>query len=106
MSCRLGRLPLPDDPLTSKFVTAELRYNARVATAGALFIVWMFYQKLQRSHHYVTYKGPENPFARIRHRRFPGGGAVFGWGNNGLNRDCGAKEWECWAGYQGKEYTY
>eukprot|EP00758_Cryptobia_borreli_P015867 Tbor_TRINITY_DN6061_c5_g2::TRINITY_DN6061_c5_g2_i1::g.11502::m.11502 len=106
MSCRTGRLPLADDPLTTKLKWADVRYSGRLVGVGFLAVCWMMYQKLQHSHHTVTYKGPDNPFARIRHKRYPGGGFFFGWGNNGLNRDCGMKEWECWAGYAGKEYTY
>ncbi|SCU67813.1 uncharacterized protein TEOVI_000908400 [Trypanosoma equiperdum] len=105
-SCRTGRLPMPDDPLFNPIHMANFRSTARIAGVGLLGVIWIMYQKLHHSHHYITYKGPENPFARIRHRRFPGGTFAFGWGNNGLNRDCGLKEWECWAGYTGKEYTY
>lgn len=105
-SCRTGRLPMPDDPLFNPHLMPMLRHTGRVAAFGMLAVVWIMYEKLRHSHRYVTYKGPENPFARIRHRRYPGGGFFFGWGNNGLNRDCGIKEFECWAGYTGKEYTY
>ena len=105
-SCRTGRLPGFADPMISHITLTDLRYNGRVAYVGLLGTVWIMYQKLQHSHTHVTYKGPENPFARIRHRRYPGGGMFFGWGNNGLNRDCGMLEWECWAGYAGREYSY
>lgn len=97
---------MPNDPLFNPTKVHGLRATARHAGFGFLAVVWIFYEKMRHSHHYITYKGPDNPFARIRHRRFPGGGFAFGWGNNGLNRDCGIKEFECWAGYMGKEYTY
>ncbi|CAJ1006026.1 hypothetical protein Q4I28_001342 [Leishmania naiffi] len=105
-SCRTGRLPMPDDPLFNPTHIHGLRHSSRLAGLGMIAVIWIMYEKLRHSHHYITYKGPENPFARIRHRRFPGGAFMFGWGNNGLNRDCGIKEFECWAGYTGKEYTY
>ena len=106
MSCRTGRLPMPNDPLITPFHIGQLKFNMRVTAVGFFCCVWIMQQKLQHSHHFVQFKGPEDPFTRIRHKRYPGGNMLFGWGNNGLNRDCGAKEWECWAGYQGKEYTY
>eukprot|EP00388_Colpodella_angusta_P001836 GDKJ01005559.1.p1 GENE.GDKJ01005559.1~~GDKJ01005559.1.p1 ORF type:complete len:107 (-),score=3.08 GDKJ01005559.1:191-511(-) len=106
MSCRTGRLPMPDDPLIARFNISDIRLWSKFTFIGVFSICWIFYQKLQHPHQYVTYKGPENPFARIRHKRYPGGGMFYGWGNNGLNRDCGLKEYECWAGYTGKEYTY
>lgn len=106
MSCRTGRLPMPDDPILSRLQISILRSNVKQSLFGAFAVAWIMYQKLYHPHLYVTYKGPENPFARIRHKRYPGGGFFYGWGNNGLNRDCTLKEYECWAGYTGKEYTY
>lgn len=105
-SCRTGRLPLTDDPLCDMRNLNAWRHSARVAAFGFLLTAYVCYVKLSTPHTYAPYKGPDNPFARIRHRRYPGGVMLFGWGNNGLNRDCGIREMECWAGYQGKEYTY
>lgn len=105
-SCRTGRIPLPSDPLIAPHELATVRPNLMVW--GFFFGIFLGIH-VWRAHHphtVLTYKGPENPYARIRHRRFPAGGLAFGWGNNGLNRDCNLKEYECWAGYMGKEYTY
>ena len=105
-SCRTGRIPLPTDPLIAAHEIADIRSNLRIyyffATIWLGLVTWRAFHP----HQFVTYKGPENPYARIRHRRFPAGALAFGWGNNGLNRDCNLKEYECWAGYTGKEYTY
>ena len=106
MSCRTGRIPLVSDPLCSAVSLADVRFNLKTAHAGMLLCSWALWYKLNHSHQIMQYKGPDNPFARIRHKRYPGGGLLFGWGNNGLNRDCTFFEHECWAGYQGKEYTY
>ena len=105
-SCRLGRIPLVDDPINHITYFADLGYTAKVAGLGVAATTYMFYYKLQKGHRYIQWKGPDNPFMRIRHKRYPSGAMAFGWGNNGLNRDCGVKEFECWAGYIGKEYTY
>jgi hypothetical protein len=105
-SCRLGRIPLPSDPLISSHEIATVRTQVRVWAVGFTVFLGLMYWRVHHPHRFITYKGPENPYARIRHRRFPAGGALFGWGNNGLNRDCNLKEYECWAGYLGKEYTY
>ena len=105
-SCRTGRIPLSTDPIIQGHQMGALKWNMWVAYSGCAVIAWVLWLRLQPPHKFVTYKGPDNPNCRIRHRRFPGGGMFFGWGNNGLNRDCNLKEYECWAGYMGKEYTY
>ena len=106
MSVRTGRIPLPTDPLTWPWNVHEMQSNLRIAGTGLAAVVYWFWYKLNHPHRYIQYKGPDDPFARIRHKRYPAGGFFWGWGNNGLNRDCGLKEWECWTGYTGKEYTY
>jgi hypothetical protein len=105
-SCRTGRLPMPGDPLIATMAFGQISHAFAVAGLGLGFIALELAWKFQHPHGFIQYKGPENPFARIRHRRFPAGGYFYGWGNNGLNRDCNLKEYECWAGYMGKEYTY
>lgn len=105
-SCRTGRIPLNGDPLIHDALIPGALWNLKIAHLGKLTIFLAVMYKVKFSHKFLQYKGPDNPFARIRHRRFPGGALAFGWGNNGLNRDCNVLEHECWAGYQGKEYTY
>ena len=106
MSCRTGRLPMLTDPLAAHFLFSEGTWALNIAHLGKLTLFSVSIYKLKNSHRYVQYKGPDNPFARIRHKRFPAGSLWFGWGNNGLNRDCNFLEWACWSGYYGKEYTY
>jgi hypothetical protein len=105
-SCRTGRLPLPSDPIMAGYLFGDLKHHMQIGFTGIGAVFLTIYCKLQTSEKFNTYKGPDNPYARIRHRRFPGGGFFYGWGNNGLNRDCNLKEFECWAGYMGKAYTY
>lgn len=105
-SCRTGRIPLPSDPLCSAHEMSVIRPQTTIMFIGLAFASSMWWWRMNHPHTFVTYKGPDNPFTRIRHRRFPAGGVFYGWGNNGLNRDCNLKEYECWAGYVGKEYTY
>ena len=105
-SVRLGRIPLVDDPIHHVTWFADLNYTAKYNAFFVGVLGYMCYYKYTTSHSYTQFKGPENPFMRIRHKRYPSGAFAFGWGNNGLNRDCGLKEFECWAGYVGKEYTY
>ena len=106
MSCRTGRIPLPSDPLIAAHELGACRTQLKVWAVGLAVCFGFWYWRANHPHQFITYKGPENPYARIRHRRFPAGGILFGWGNNGLNRDCNLREYECWAGYLGKEYTY
>jgi len=106
MSCRTGRIPLPGDPLSTAAGIADVKSGFRVANWGLLATAGIFWYKVMYPHRSFQYKGPENPYTRFRHRRFPAGAVFFGWGNNGLNRDCNLKEYECWSGYVGKEYTY
>ena len=105
-SCRTGRIPLPSDPLIAAHELGAINVNAKVGSFLTAFCVTLMMWRANHPHTFITYKGPDNPYARIRHRRFPAGALAFGWGNNGLNRDCNLKEYECWAGYTGKEYTY
>jgi hypothetical protein len=105
-SCRTGRIPLPSDPLIAAHEFAQWRFNLQVLGFFTAILGGIWLWRANHPHTFLTYKGPENPYARIRHRRYPAGGYAFGWGNNGLNRDCSAKEYECWSGYMGKEYTY
>ena len=105
-SCRSGRLPMIDDPLFTAHQVPSLRKEMRLSILSSVAFAWLLYSKYHHSHHYQQYKGPENPYARIRHKRFPRGAMFYGWGNNGINRDCGLREWECWTGYHGKEYTF
>ena len=105
-SCRTGRLALINDPFWSKDRTSDMNHalrNLYILTGCAL---WFVYHFNNHPHKYIELKGPKHPGGRVRHRRFPIGGLYYGWGNNGLNRDCNLLEMECWAGYTGKEYTY
>jgi hypothetical protein len=97
---------MPTDPIIGGHIMGALKWNMWVGYIGVSVIVWTCWLRLQSSHRFVTYKGPDAANNRVRHRRFPAGYAFYGWGNNGLNRDCNLKEYECWAGYMGKEYTY
>ena len=103
-SCRTGRLPLPGDPINSAAQIAEFKHGALLAHIGLLAIGAMFIYKLTHPYRTFSYKGPENPHSRFIRRRFPSGGFFFGWGNNGLNRDCSLLEYACWSGYSGREY--
>ena len=106
MSCRTGRMPMVNDPLIGAHGISGVKTAFNQSVFFQTIFTWWLYKKYHHKHHYQTYKGPENPFARIRHRRMPAGAICFGWGNNGINRDCSLREWECWSGYTGKEYTY
>lgn len=105
-SCRSGRIPLPSDPLVHAWLIHDVQFGIKLAVIGLFGQLGYFLYKISLPHRSITYKGPENPFGRCRHKRFPSGGPFFGWGNNGLNRDCNFKEYECWAGYSGKQWTF
>jgi hypothetical protein len=104
-SCRTGRLPLIGDPFMDAHDLggAYPAFYWMIAGFGSVALTWTI--KLQTPEKYVKYRGPDNPYVRQRKKRFPGGLFFFGWGNNGLNRDCNLLEHECWAGYTGKQYT-
>jgi hypothetical protein len=97
---------MASDPLGAAYQFADIKHSLGQAHLACVALVWCVWYKMTHSHTTIQYKGPDNPFARTRHKRFPGGAAAFGWGNNGLNRDCNLLEYNCWAGYTGKEYTY
>ena len=105
-SCRTGRLPLVNDPIFTSNTMHHIHAVHREKAVMLSVLATVIWYRFQVPHRIQTYKGPENPHMRIRHRRFPSGGLFWGWGANGLNRDCNLWEMECWAGYTGKEYAY
>lgn len=106
MSIRTGRFPLISDPIQHKLVMAHNQKETKILFyllgGGAAVFSWF----LTMPDIAMVVRGPDNALCRVRHKRYPTGYAWFGWGNNGLNRDCNLQEAECWAGYMGKEYTY
>ena len=104
-SCRTGRLPLLGDPYMDPHDMAGAYQGFWWMVSAFAIVGTAWTVKLNTPEKYVKYRGPDNPYVRLRKKRFPAGLFYFGWGNNGLNRDCNLLEWECWAGYTGKQYT-
>ena len=105
-SCRIGRIPLPSDPILAAHNISGLKKSCIPLGMWFGLMTFAVYLRTVYPHEVFQYKGPENPCDRPRRKKFPAGGCFFGWGNNGLNRDCSIYEYECWSGYVGKTYLY
>ena len=105
-SCRIGRIPMPSDPVLCPLVINAFKRDFIRALLFSTTLWVSLYLKTVYPHEVFQRKGPEHPGERPRRKKFPGGGPFFGWGNNGLNRDCSIYEYECWAGYVGRKFAY
>ncbi|KNH09236.1 short-chain dehydrogenase/reductase family 42E member 1-like protein [Perkinsela sp. CCAP 1560/4] len=105
-SCRVGRIPLPSDPIQNQYCINALNKELVKTGIWASLIGLTVYLRWTTPVRICQDRGPEDPTQRPRKKKFSSGGPFFGWGNNGLNRDCSLLEYECWAGYVGRSFKY